>query len=229
MNEIKDSVREVLFAILPVAFVVIALQFTIIWLPKEMFFQFLIGLVMVVLGFIFFLVGVNMGLLPMGEKIGEILPKTKKMWLIILTAFLLGFSVTVAEPDVRILASQVGEVSKGDISPNMLIMAVALGVGVFIAIAMAQTIYRIPIHYFLIGGYGIVFLLALFIPSSFRSISFDAGGVTTGPITVPFILALGIGVAAAVNKESSTKNGFGLVALASIGPIISVLLLGVFR
>jgi hypothetical protein len=229
LNKVKESVREVLYAILPVALVVVALQFTIIWLPNEMFIQFLIGLIMVVLGFIFFLVGVNMGLLPIGEKIGEILPKTKKMWLIILTAFLLGFSVTLAEPDVRILASQVGQVSDGDISPNMLIVAVALGVGVFIAIAMAQTIYKIPIHYFLIGGYGLVFLLAAFIPSSFKSISFDAGGVTTGPITVPFILALGIGVASTVSKESSSKNGFGLVALASIGPIISVLLLGVFR
>ncbi|MRX71985.1 DUF1538 domain-containing protein [Bacillus lacus] len=228
MDQIKESVREVMLAILPVAVVVILLQFTIIWLPTEMFIQFLVGLLMVMLGFIFFLVGVHMGLLPIGEKIGEVLPKSNKMLLVIFTAFLLGFSVTVAEPDVRVLASQVGEVSEGQISSNMLILAVALGVGVFIAIAMAQTIYKIPIHYLLIGGYGIVFILASFTPASFRSISFDAGGVTTGPITVPFILALGIGVASVINKDSSSKEGFGLVALASIGPIIAVLLLGVF-
>ncbi|MGM0846437.1 MAG: DUF1538 domain-containing protein [Bacillota bacterium] len=228
MKDIKKSVSDVLLSILPVGVVVTLLQVFVIKLETEMFIQFLVGLIMVVLGFIFFLIGVNKGLLPIGEKIGEILPKSNRLWVIILAAFLLGFSVTVAEPDVRVLSSQVEQASDGTITSNMLILAVALGVGIFIAIAMVQTLYKLPIHYFLIGGYAIVFILAAFSSSGFKSVSFDAGGVTTGPITVPFILALGIGVASSVNKESNSSEGFGLVALASIGPIIAVLLLGVF-
>ncbi|TYR73552.1 DUF1538 domain-containing protein [Rossellomorea vietnamensis] len=228
MKDIKKSISDVLLSILPVGVVVTLLQIFVIKLEAEMFVQFLIGLVMVILGFIFFLVGVNKGLLSIGEKIGEILPKSKNTWIIIGVAFLLGFSVTVAEPDVRVLSSQVEQVSGGAVTSSMLILTVAIGVGVFIAIAMFQTLYKLPIHYFLIGGYSIVFLLAAFSGSGFRSVSFDAGGVTTGPITVPFILALGIGVASAVNKEKNSTEGFGLVALASIGPIIAVLLLGVF-
>ncbi|MGD6967323.1 DUF1538 domain-containing protein [Rossellomorea vietnamensis] len=228
MKDIKKSISDVLLSILPVGVVVTLLQIFVIKLEAEMFVQFLIGLVMVIIGFIFFLVGVNNGLLSIGEKIGEILPKSKNTWIIIGVAFLLGFSVTVAEPDVRVLSSQVEQVSDGAVTSNMLILAVAIGVGVFIAIAMFQTLYKLPIHYFLIGGYSIVFLLAAFSGSGFRSVSFDAGGVTTGPITVPFILALGIGVASAINKENNSTEGFGLVALASIGPIIAVLLLGVF-
>jgi hypothetical protein len=228
LDSIKKTIKEVLLSILPVGVVITILQISIIKLEIEMFVQFLVGLLMVILGFVFFLIGVNRGLLPIGEKIGEILPKAKKLWIILLTAFLLGFSVTVAEPDVRILASQVEQVSDGSITSNTMIFSVALGVGLFIAIAMVQTLFRLPIHYFLIGGYAVVFLLASFSSSGFNSVSFDAGGVTTGPITVPFIMALGIGVASAVNKESNSQEGFGIVALASIGPIIAVLLLGVF-
>ncbi|ADU65489.1 protein of unknown function DUF1538 [Desulfurispirillum indicum S5] len=228
MHDIKETIHEVIFAVLPIACVVILMQFTIIWLPMETFLQFLAGLVMVTLGLMFFLVGVQVGLLPVGEMIGSALPRTGKASLVIIFGFILGFVVTVAEPDVRVLAIQVDIVSDGQIGKNLLIYTVALGVAFFVGLAMLRIILNIPITYLLVGGYGAVFLMASFTPAHFIPISFDAGGVTTGPMTVPFILALGVGVASVLRGKTASSDGFGLVALASIGPILAVMLLGVF-
>lgn len=227
MQDIRDTVKEVVYAILPITLVIVILQFTLIWLPMEVFFQFLAGVVMVSLGLMLFLLGVHIGLLPVGEMVGSALPKTKKIGLILFFGFLLGFVVTVAEPDVRVLALQIDQVSNGEISRNILIYSVALGVGIFVALAMLRIVFNISIKWLLVGGYGLVFLLAAFTPAHFIPISFDAGGVTTGPMTVPFILALGVGVASVLRGKTSSSDSFGLVALASIGPILAVLLLGV--
>ncbi|RDY72035.1 DUF1538 domain-containing protein [Halobacillus sp. SY10] len=227
MDNIKETFLEVVLSILPITIVITILQFTLVWLPLDMFFQFLIGVGMVGAGLVLFLLGVNIGLLPIGEMIGSALSKTKRIWLIVFFGFLLGLVVTIAEPDVRVLSSQVDQVSGGQIPMDILILSVAIGVGVFVALAMFRIIFSINIVYLLAGGYAIVFLLAAFTPSVFVPISFDAGGVTTGPLTVPFILSLGVGVAAVMRGKSSSGDGFGLVALASIGPILSVLLLGV--
>ncbi|WP_280768735.1 DUF1538 domain-containing protein [Salipaludibacillus daqingensis] len=227
MKDVFEQLKEVVMAILPMAILIIILQYTVIGLPPETFFRFLAGVVMVGLGLFLFLVGVHIGLLPIGEMIGSALPKTKKPWLIILVGFILGIVVTIAEPDVRVLASQIDQVSDGEISNLVLVYSVAMGVGFFVAVAMARTIFNIPLKYILLVGYGAVFTLALFTPETYIPISFDAGGVTTGPMTVPFILALGVGVASVLRGKSSTSDGFGLVALASIGPILSVMILGV--
>ncbi|MEB1809202.1 MAG: DUF1538 domain-containing protein [Bacillaceae bacterium] len=227
MQDIRDTVKEVVYAILPITLVIVILQFTLIWLPMEVFFQFLAGVVMVSLGLMLFLLGVHIGLLPVGEMVGSALPKTKKIGLILFFGFLLGFVVTVAEPDVRVLALQIDQVSNGEISRNILVYSVALGVGIFVALAMLRIVFNISIKWLLVGGYGLVFLLAAFTPAHFIPISFDAGGVTTGPMTVPFILALGVGVASVLRGKTSSSDSFGLVALASIGPILAVLLLGV--
>ncbi|RWZ60653.1 DUF1538 domain-containing protein [Halobacillus fulvus] len=227
MDNIRETILEVVYSILPITIIITLLQFTLIWLPAEVFLQFLIGVVMVGLGLILFLLGVNIGLIPVGELIGSALSKTKKVGVIVFFGFLLGVVVTVAEPDVRVLASQIDQVSGGEISRDVLILAVALGVGIFVALAMFRIIFNIPMVYLLTAGYGLVFLLAAFTPPAFVPISFDSGGVTTGPLTVPFILALGVGVATVMGGKSSSTDGFGLVALASIGPILSVLILGV--
>lgn len=227
MDNIKETILEVILSILPITIVITILQFTLIWLPMEMFLQFLIGVLLVGAGLILFLLGVNIGLLPVGEMIGSALSKTKRVWLIVFFGFLLGLVVTIAEPDVRVLSSQVDQVSGGQIPMDILILAVAIGVAIFVAIAMIRIIFSINIVYLLAGGYALVFLLAAFTPSVFVPISFDAGGVTTGPLTVPFVLSLGVGVASVMKGKSSSSDGFGLVALASIGPILSVLLLGV--
>ncbi|HLS08889.1 DUF1538 domain-containing protein [Lentibacillus sp.] len=227
MNNIKETVLEVIYSILPIAIVITVLQFTIIWLPMEAFLQFLIGVLFVGIGLILFLLGVNVGLVPVGEMIGSALSKTKKIWTIVLFGFLLGAVVTFAEPDVRVLSSQIDDVSGGAIPQSILIMSVALGVGIFVALAMFRIVFNVSIVYLLAGGYALVFLVAAFSPSNFMPISFDAGGVTTGPLTVPFILALGVGVATVIRGKTASSDGFGLVGLASIGPILSVLILGV--
>ncbi|MGO4889218.1 DUF1538 domain-containing protein [Anaerobacillus sp. MEB173] len=227
MQNIKDTVKEVVYAILPLSLVVIILQYTIIGMPMETFLQFIVGIIMVSVGLILFLLGVHIGLLPIGEMIGAALPKMGKAWLVVFFGFLLGFVATIAEPDVRVLAMQVDFVSDGIISSSILIYTVALGVAIFVGLAMLRIILNVPITYLLVGGYGLVFLLAAFTPAHFVPISFDAGGVTTGPMTVPFILALGVGVASVLKGKSASTDGFGLVALASIGPILAVLVLGV--
>ena len=227
MQSINETIKEVVQAILPVTVLVIFLQYTIIWLPMEDFLQFIIGTIMVSAGLIFFLMGVHVGLLPIGELIGNSLPRFGKVWLIVLISFTLGFVVTIAEPDVRVLANYVDTVSDGQVNRHILIYTVALGLALFVGMAILRIIYNIPIKYILTGGYGLVFLLAWFVPESFISISFDAGGVTTGPLAVPFILAYGVGVAAVLGGRKSTDDGFGLVALASIGPVLAVLILGI--
>lgn len=227
MRAIFDQFKEVVMAILPLAAVIIILQYTLIGLPPDLFFRFLAGVVMVGMGLFLFLVGVHIGLLPIGQLIGSTLPKTNKIWLILGTGFVLGVVVTIAEPDVRVLSSQIDDVSGGEIANLTLVYSVALGVGIFVMLAMARTVFNIPLKWLLLGGYSIVGLLALFTPATFLPISFDAGGVTTGPMTVPFILALGVGVASVLRGKSSSSDGFGLVALASIGPILAVMVLGV--
>ena len=227
MDNIKETIKEVIFSILPITVIITILQFTLIWLPIEVFIQFLIGAAMVGVGLILFLIGVNVGLQPVGELIGSALSKTKKVWMIVLFGFILGIVVTIAEPDVRVLGTQVDSVSGGAIPQSILILSVALGVGIFVGLAMLRIILNVNIVYLLIVGYAIAFTIAAFTPPTFVPISFDSGGVTTGPLTVPFILALGVGVASVIRGKSSSSDGFGLVALASIGPIISVLLLGV--
>jgi hypothetical protein len=228
VQDIKETFREVLYAVLPIIGVVLFLQFTIIWMPMEMLLQFLVGVGMVSAGLILFLWGVQAALLPIGELIGASLPRLGKAWLVVFFGIILGFAATVAEPDVRVLAMQVDRVSNGEISKNFLIYTVAAGVAFFVGLAMLRIILSIPISYLLVASYGLVFLLAAFTPAHFLPVSFDAGGVTTGPMTVPFILALGVGVASVLGGKTASADGFGLVALASIGPILAVMLLGLF-
>lgn len=229
MQSVRDTIWEVAYAILPITILVLVLQYTLIWLPFEYVIQFLIGVIFVSTGLALFLIGVHIGLLPVGEMIGSSLPKTGKVWMILLFSFLLGFAVTVAEPDVHVLSGYVDQVSDGAIGKWTLILPVALGLGFFVALSMARIILKISIKWVLITGYIVVFALALspWMPDEFIPISFDAGGVTTGPMAVPFIIAFGVGIASVLRSDDKAADGFGLVALASIGPLIAVLLLGI--
>ncbi|QGG46979.1 DUF1538 domain-containing protein [Heliorestis convoluta] len=227
MHEWKEIVLEVIQAVIPVIVVVFLLQVFVVSMPTSVFLQFLIGAAMVMAGLVLFLQGVQIGLLPMGEAIGAELPNRGSIFFLVFAAFMLGFVVTVAEPDVRILASQVEFASEGEISKTILITMVALGVAFFVGLAMLRIVLGVPIAYILAAGYAIVLILSFFTPENFVPIAFDAGGVTTGPMTVPFILSLGLGTVSVLGGKSSLSDGFGLVGLASIGPIIAVLLLGV--
>ncbi|HHU83121.1 MAG TPA: DUF1538 domain-containing protein [Firmicutes bacterium] len=224
----KESIRETAQAVLPVSLVVIMLQFLLAGIPLASLLQFLIGTLMVMAGLFLFLTGVKIGLLPLGEMIGSHLPRLGVIALVLIVAFVVGFSVTVAEPDVRVLAYQVDLVSNGAISQTFLVFAVALGVGFFISLGMLRLALNFPIQALLGISYLVILILSFFTPPEFIPVAFDSGGVTTGPLTTPFILALGIGTVSVLGGRSSLANSFGLVGLASAGPIIAVMLLGVF-
>jgi hypothetical protein len=227
--DIRETVKEVLFAVTPISCMVLLLQFTVGNLPVDVFFNFLGGLVLVVLGLILFLLGVNSGLIFVGEAIGSTLLKKGKLSLILMGAFLIGFVVTLAEPDVQVLSANVNQASDGTISKYAILISVSLGVAVFLALSLLRILLKIPLIYLLFGGYALAFILAYFSKPQWVPVSFDAGGVTTGPLTVPFILSLGVGVASVRGtKDNASGDSFGLVGLASIGPILSVLLMGVF-
>lgn len=218
---------EVACAVAPLAAVVTVLQFTLLKLPFEAYFRFLTGAFMVSSGLFLFLLGARWGLLPIGELIGAALPRTGKVWLTALFGFLLGLFATAAEPDVRVLATHAGIISEGAVPKGLLIAAVAVGVGLYVVLGLVRIIRGWPLLYLLLGGYAMIALLSLVTPGKYLPLALDAGGVTTGPVTVPFILALGMGISSVLRGRSASGEGFGLVALASTGPILGVMLLGV--
>ncbi|MGE5551737.1 MAG: DUF1538 domain-containing protein [Bacteroidota bacterium] len=226
--DVKGTALEVLYATLPITVLVLILHAVVGMFPPDVLVSFIGGSVMVMAGLMLFFIGVKVGFLPVGEILGAKIVERGKLWPILLISFIIGFAVTVAEPDLQVLASQVNQVSAGAISRNMLITAVAVGVGFFVALAVLRVFLNIPIVYLLAAGYALAFAIGALAPLKFLAVSFDSGGVTTGPMTVPFILALGVGVASVARKRKSADNdSFGLVGLASIGPILAGLLLGV--
>ncbi len=220
-DKLMEKLREALVAVLPIIVIVLILCFSVAPISPSILLCFLIGAVLLVLGMMFFTLGAELSMTPMGEKVGTCMTKSKKLTLIVSLSFLLGFIITVSEPDLQVLAGQVPSIPNG-----ILIAAVACGVGLFLVFALLRMLFRIPLPPLLIFFYILVFILALFVPDDFLSVAFDSGGVTTGPMTVPFIMALGVGVAAIRNDRHAADDSFGLVALCSIGPIISVLILG---
>lgn len=227
LNDVKEILLEVVQAIVPIVVVISLIQFFVIRTPIELFWQFMIGAIMVTAGLFLFLVGVRVSLLPIGELIGSEVTSRGSVAALLAAAFVFGFIITVAEPDVRVLSHQVDIASRGAIESNILILAVALGVGFFVAIAILRILLGIPIFYFLTAGYVMVVALSFFTPPDFVAISFDAGGVTTGPMAVPFILALGVGATSVLGGKSTVADTFGLIGLASIGPVLGVMILGV--
>jgi len=226
-GQLKDKTLEVIKAILPIVIVIIILQFTLIKMPVHLFVQFLIGAVMVIAGMILFMLGIEIGILPMGEVIGAELPKRGSLWLVIGIAFAVGFAATIAEPDVLVLTQQVDTVSQGAISENLLIYVIGIGIAFFVTMAILRIIHGFRMAYLLTIGYGIVIVLSFFTPAEFVPVAFDSGGVTTGLMTVPVILALGLGISSVLAGRSALSDGFGLIGLASIGPIIAVMLMGI--
>ena len=224
MNQkLKEKILESLSSVLPITAIVLVLGFVLVPIPMGILLLFLAGAVLLILGMGLFSLGADMAMMPMGEAMGASLTKTRRLPLVVVMFFLMGVIVTMAEPDLAVLARQVPAV------PDLvLILTVAVGVGVFLVTAMLRTLFRVKLRYLLILFYALVFLVALFAPGAFLSVAFDSGGVTTGPITVPFIMALGIGMASVRGDSSSQEYSFGMVALSSIGPILAVLLLGIW-
>ncbi len=221
--KLKEKVAESLSAILPITAIVLFLCVSLVPLELGTFVTFAAGAVMLVIGMGFFQFGAEMAMTPLGEGIGVQLSKTKSILLTIIITLIMGIIITVAEPDLQVLANQVPSI------PNLtLILAVAAGVGLFLVAAVLRTKLHIDLSNLLIAIYIIVIIVSFFVPRDFLSVAFDSGGVTTGPITVPFIMTFGIGMASMSRGKDSTSNSFGLVALSSVGPIMSVLILGCF-
>ncbi|OPY20642.1 MAG: hypothetical protein A4E24_00976 [Methanomethylovorans sp. PtaU1.Bin093] len=227
IQDFKETYKEVLQAVLPLAIAVMLIILLFMGMDLDLVITFLKGAIFVIFGMGLFLMGVKLGMLPLGEAIGADLPKHGSVIFIAIIGFLLSFMATVAEPDVRVLSTMIESVSDNGIQRTTLIISISLGVGFFVAASMLRIIYGIPLKHMLFVGYLIVVLLAFFTPVEYLAISFDSGGVTTGPVTVPVILALGIGISSVLRGKSKLSESYGLIGLASLGPILSLMILGI--
>lgn len=225
-NRFQGKLLEVIIAISPLVVVVVVLQFAVVRMPLNTFLQFVIGALMVIIGMTLFLAGVEIGILPIGKVLGAELPRRGSLLLVIGIAFLLGFTATIAEPDVIVLTGQIDTVSQGTVSQTVLVDVIAIGVGFFVAMAMLRILLNIPIAWLLAAGYTAVLIMSFFTPAAYVPVAFDSGGVTTGPMTVPIILSLGLGFSSVLSGRSTLSDGFGLIGLASLGPIIGVMAIG---
>lgn len=220
---LKGKIRESMASVLPITALVLLLSITIAPLSAGMMVMFCFGALLLVLGMGLFTVGVDLSMMPMGEGVGVEISKSRRIGLPLLLCFLLGALITIAEPDLQLLAQQVPSI------PNrVLIFSVAAGVGLFLAISLLHTLFSIKLSHALLFFYALTFLLTIFAPADFIPVSFDAGGVTTGPVTVPFIMAMGIGLTSLRSDKNSQSDSFGLIALCSVGSVAAVLLLGIF-
>ena len=220
------KLAEVLKAVLPLIAVVTVLQVTVIHAPIELFIQFLVGSALAIAGMILLFLGIDLGILPMGRFIGAELPKRGSILLIVGVAFATGFATTVAEPDVLVLATQIGVVSGNSVSGQVVLYAVGIGVAVLTAVAMVRIIFGWSIRMLITGAYLLMLLLAFLAPADFVPMAFDAGSVTTGVLTAPVVIALAIGLSSVLAGRSAITDGFGLLGLASTGAILAVLGMG---
>ena len=215
-----DKLKESIASVLPITLIVFLASLFVIPIDNGLILAFLIGSVLLIIGMAIFSLGSEMSMNQIGNHIGSRLTKTKKIILIIIVSFILGFAITIAEPDLNVLANSVPS-----IDTKILMIFVSLGVGLFLTFAMLRIIFAIPIKYLLIIFYVILFIVSIFVDKDFIAVAFDSGGVTTGPMTVPFIMALGVGVSTIRSDKNAKQDSFGLVGLCSVGPIIAIMIL----
>lgn len=224
MNQkLKEKSLESLAAVLPITGIVLILSVILVPMELGTLVMFLAGAIMLVIGMGFFQLGSEMAMTPLGEGIGVQISKTRSIVLIILIGFFMGAIITIAEPDLLVMAEQVPSIPN-----NVLTFTVAAGVGIFLAIAILRIVFRIDLSIILIIFYILLISISFLVPKDFIAVAFDSGGVTTGPITVPFIMAMGIGLTAVRSGKNTSNDSFGLVALSSVGPVLAVLILGCF-
>lgn len=226
----KEKLQEVLLSVIPIALIVIVLNFTLVPLDSQLFLRFIIGTVFIILGLVFFLIGVDLGITPLGNLVGTTIAKSNKILIIIVSGLVLGFFVSIAEPGLIVLSNQVDLVTAGQISSMSILIVVSIGLALLLTVGLLRILYNIKLNRMLSIIYLIVFILAIFTSPEFLAISFDASGATTGILAVPFILALASGVAK-LKKDSTAaeEDSFGLVALASAGAIIGVMILSILK
>lgn len=228
MNIILSKIKDVSISIIPITVLVLILNFTLTPMDTPLIVRFLIGSLLVVIGLTIFLLGVDIGITPLGSLTGSSLAKTNKLWLVLIAGLVLGFFISIAEPGLMVLADQVGIISSNQITGSSILVIVSIGLGIMVAIGFLRIFYNIPLFKVLFVLYLIIFGLAIFTSREFLAISFDASGATTGVLAVPFLLSLSAGISK-LKKDSkaSEKDSFGLVAIASTGAITSLMILGI--
>ncbi len=228
MNELASKGKEVLYSVLPITILVLILNFTLVPLGAPVLFRFLLGAFLVVAGLAVFLLGVDIGITPIGNHMGSSITRSGKVWIVAAAGLVLGFFISVAEPDLHILAGQVDAVTSGQIPRLGIVAVVSAGIAIMLTLGLVRILFNIPLYKILIAVYLLIGGLAFFVSPEFLAISFDASGATTGALTVPFILALAVGVSV-LKKDSkaSEKDSFGLVAITSTGAILAVMAMSI--
>ena len=220
-KQLTEKFREAVASVLPITLIVTIVCFSFVPVTTDLMLSFLIGSVLLIVGMALFTLGSEVSMTQIGTHMGAKLTKSRKLWLILTVSFLLGVAITVAEPDLQVLAADVP-----NIDTTVLIITVSVGVGIFLLLSMLRILLVIPLRWMLLVFYALIFILAALVDKDFLAVAFDSGGVTTGPMTVPFIMALGVGVSSIRSDSHAQTDSFGLVALCSIGPILAVMLLG---
>lgn len=222
-SKLKEKIKESLSAVVPITIIVLFITIFLVPLEISIVVKFFSGALLLTVGMGMFQLGVETAMSPLGEGIGIHMSKSRKITIIALTALVMGLLITLAEPDLQILSAQVPS-----IPGRTLILTVAIGVGICLAIAVLRTLRNIDLSLLLMILYAGIIIFSFFVPKEFLAVAFDSGGVTTGPITVPFIMAMGVGLSAVRGDKNASSDSFGLVALSSVGPIIAVMVLGFF-
>lgn len=226
MNIAAEKLKEVLTSVLPVAALVMVLHFTISPLKTDVLIRFILGTALIILGLVIFLLGVDIGITPLGALTGGALAKSNKLWVVLTAGLILGFFISIAEPGLMVLAGQVNEVTAGAISKIGILIAVSIGLALMLSGGFLRIFYNIPLYKLLFFLYTLILIICLFASREFIAIGFDASGATTGILAVPFILALSVGTSRIKqDSKASEKDSFGLVAIASTGAIMAVLIL----
>lgn len=225
MGILLAKFKETLFSVLPVVLLVSGLHFTLVPLPTESYLRFLIGSGIITLGLSVFLFGVDLAISPVGSAIGSQIARKKSLALIIGAGIVLGFFINIAEPDLFVLAVQIEEATAGLLPVSTILIVVSFGIGVMVAIGLLRIVFQVPLRVMLFLIYGLILVLAYFASNDLLGIAFDSGGATTGSMTVPFILALGLGVASVHGGKKGEEDAFGLIAIASGGPMLAVLVM----
>ncbi|MGX7352608.1 hypothetical protein RU97_GL002417 [Enterococcus canis] len=223
----RKNFQDVFVSIAPMTVLIILMTFIFAPLSRDDMISFLVGAAIMVVGMTLFLFGADHSMMEVGDLVGKFMVKKKNLGIIIGLGFAIGIVITIAEPSVQVLAQQVNEISEGAITRTLLIGVVSVGTGIFLAIALLRIVFRMSYYYMMLIGYGVVFIASFLTSPEFMPIAFDAGGVTTGPITVPFMLSLAIGVTSMIKQRKNENDSFGMVGVASLGPVLAVMLLGV--
>lgn len=227
MNLLAEKTKDVTRTLLPVVILVLLLCFTLVDVESNVFTRFLVGSVMLLIGLSIFLWGVDLAMNPIGEHMSREIATSRTFLKIAILSFLLGFLITVAEPDMLVLGSQIEAASGGVMSASVIVYMVSIGVGVLISLGVFRLLGDMPLNRFMMITYGVIFILAIFVSEEFLAIAFDSSGATTGALTTPFILAISLGLSIIKGGRHSEENAFGLVGIMSAGPILAVMLLSV--